>query len=147
MLLLFSSLAGEDLDFGMEVHVNSFQQITKEDQHGGESPKIFTPQLTSLELQNVYPIKSNKQTNYLTHKKRTNTQGKENLETPFLKQVQKAAVAQSELTIMDCVSFQISSIQATPQYAEYQMVRTKLIQIFPFNPLGPLPTAHCPPQE
>ena len=31
--LLFSSLSGKDLDFGMEVHVNSFQQITKEDQH------------------------------------------------------------------------------------------------------------------
>ena len=48
----------------------------------------------------------------------------------------------AELTIMDRVSFQISSIQAAPQYAEYQMVRTKLVQIFPFNwPLGP----HWPP--
>ena len=54
----------------------------------------------------------------------------------------KATIPQSELTIMDRVSFQISSIQAGPQYAEYQMVRTKLVQIFPFNPLGPLPTAH-----
>ena len=42
--LLFSSLLGGDLDFGMEVHVNSFQQITKEDQHRRESRKIFTPQ-------------------------------------------------------------------------------------------------------
>ena len=42
--LLFSSLPGEDLDFGMEVHVNSSEQIRKEDQHRRESRKIFTPQ-------------------------------------------------------------------------------------------------------
>ena len=49
----------------------------------------------------------------------------------------KAAIPQGELTIMARVSFQISSIESAAQYAEYQMVRTKLPQIFPFNPLGP----------
>ena len=57
----------------------------------------------------------------------------------------KAAIPQGELTIMARVSFQISSIESAAQYAEYQMVRTKLPQIFPFNPLGPTGAHHCPP--
>ena len=57
----------------------------------------------------------------------------------------KAAIPQGELTIMARVSFQISSIESAAQYAEYQMVRTKLPQIFPFNPLGPTVAHRCPP--
>ena len=33
VFVVFKTAGGGDLDFGMEVHVNSFQQITKEDQH------------------------------------------------------------------------------------------------------------------
>ena len=161
--LLFSSLLGGDLDFGMEVHVNSFQQITKEDQHRRESRKIFTPQTgrfgatkhtnnsskqtkkqkminTTTQLRigfNTVPLYGTP--NLITmHSTASAWVGKWYSETCKKSSTLKAA----ELTIMDRVSFQISSIQAAPQYAEYQMVRTKLVQIFPFNwPLGP----HWPP--
>ena len=204
----------------MEVHVNSCEQIRKEDQHRRVSRKIFTPQPDQFGVTKHMKHIKNKQ----THKIRTNKQNifmlimlniyeddtkiilcsapsscidhivviwrncagmSKNLnwltdnwtkllldlyprtmtwrapvganktkphawglidQMIFWGAKSKALkVPQSELTIVDRVSFQISSIQAAPQYAEYQMVRAKLVQIFPFNrPLGPgwpLPTA------
>ena len=68
--MLFSSLAGEDLDFGMEVHVNSCEQIRKEDQHRRVSRKIFTPQPDQFGVTKHMKHIKNKQ----THKIRTNKQ-------------------------------------------------------------------------